>query len=424
MSKFIFLLATDMAMNFFFFSDSTMHKIFLDYGLSLFANMIQCIHCNLKFLSNPKTKFNYCKECNSYICHYCLNNNSHNNTHFIISLKDIGLFCFKHNSKYKYSCSKCNKNLCEVCYKKFHKGHNYIFDLHSLNIKDFDSTKKGYIQKPKNVNHTFEDLKFAKKYINEVSDKNKIKDFIDNINETQRNFICFETNNYLLYLVVLKLYFKFFKNNQKETILPFELENNLKCFLSYDNYYSFYNEYHYEIYEAIESNRELIKKEQKYNKYTQSSLNYCIPPFIASSNAKISIYSKNIGELYMKEEDYSSVDECNVKLLSKNKLLFIFIICIGYIQDQDNYSEWKESFYYLVDTQSLEDKSEKDPDGLQDIIDICEYKKNIILGIKSREIIIFDFQNYKFTVINKMSCHEALILDQLVKLNYYLVTKY
>ena len=30
--RFIFLLATDMAMNIFFFSDSTMHKIFLDYG--------------------------------------------------------------------------------------------------------------------------------------------------------------------------------------------------------------------------------------------------------------------------------------------------------------------------------------------------------------------------------------------------------
>ena len=40
MSRFIFLLATDMAMNVFFFSDSTMHKIFLDYGKYDFVQQI------------------------------------------------------------------------------------------------------------------------------------------------------------------------------------------------------------------------------------------------------------------------------------------------------------------------------------------------------------------------------------------------
>jgi len=40
MSRFIFLLATDMAMNVFFFSDVTMHKIFLDYGKYNFVQQI------------------------------------------------------------------------------------------------------------------------------------------------------------------------------------------------------------------------------------------------------------------------------------------------------------------------------------------------------------------------------------------------
>ena len=40
MSRFIFLLATDIAMNVFFFSDSTMHKIFLDYGKYNFVQQI------------------------------------------------------------------------------------------------------------------------------------------------------------------------------------------------------------------------------------------------------------------------------------------------------------------------------------------------------------------------------------------------
>ena len=40
LSNFIFLLATDMAMNVFFFSDSTMHKIFLNYGKFNFIQQI------------------------------------------------------------------------------------------------------------------------------------------------------------------------------------------------------------------------------------------------------------------------------------------------------------------------------------------------------------------------------------------------
>ena len=40
LSRFIFLLATDIAMNVFFFSDATMHKIFLDYGKYNFVQQI------------------------------------------------------------------------------------------------------------------------------------------------------------------------------------------------------------------------------------------------------------------------------------------------------------------------------------------------------------------------------------------------
>ena len=40
LSRFIFLLATDMAMNVFFFSDATMHKIFLNYGKYDFIQQI------------------------------------------------------------------------------------------------------------------------------------------------------------------------------------------------------------------------------------------------------------------------------------------------------------------------------------------------------------------------------------------------
>jgi len=40
MSRFIFLLATDIAINVFFFSDATMHKIFLEYWKYNFVQQI------------------------------------------------------------------------------------------------------------------------------------------------------------------------------------------------------------------------------------------------------------------------------------------------------------------------------------------------------------------------------------------------
>ena len=62
LSRFVFLLATDMAMNVFFFSDATMHKIFLNYGKYDFIQQIpqiiystiisQLIQLLLKFLSH------------------------------------------------------------------------------------------------------------------------------------------------------------------------------------------------------------------------------------------------------------------------------------------------------------------------------------------------------------------------------------
>ena len=62
LSTFVFLLATDMAMNVFFFSDATMHKIFLNYGKYDFIQQIpqiiystiisQLIQLLLKFLSH------------------------------------------------------------------------------------------------------------------------------------------------------------------------------------------------------------------------------------------------------------------------------------------------------------------------------------------------------------------------------------
>ena len=72
-SRFIFLLCTDMAMNVFFFSDDTMHKMFLDYGKYNFIQQIpqiiystiisQLIEIFLCYLSLTDKHFYQVKEC-------------------------------------------------------------------------------------------------------------------------------------------------------------------------------------------------------------------------------------------------------------------------------------------------------------------------------------------------------------------------
>ena len=72
-SRFIFLLCTDMAMNVFFFSDDTMHKMFLDYGKYNFIRQIsqffystavsQMIEVFLCYLSLTDKHYYQIKEC-------------------------------------------------------------------------------------------------------------------------------------------------------------------------------------------------------------------------------------------------------------------------------------------------------------------------------------------------------------------------
>ena len=204
---------------------------FLDYGLCLYSNEIKCIHCENKFLSDPKMDYSYCKECKSYICKYCINNKKHNsnNNYFTIGLNELWIICLEHNKKYKYCCSACNKNICEECCEN-HKKHKYILPLNNIDIKD-----KKYINKPKDTNENINKfaLTYAKKKIRYLSvnknDEEKKNSLLSIVNTTEKNLSKMKDTNYLIYLIVLKIYIIFFKyklNNK----MPYELENNLQCF--------------------------------------------------------------------------------------------------------------------------------------------------------------------------------------------------
>ena len=122
----------------------------------------------------------------------------------------------------------------------------------------------------------------------------------------------------------------------------------------------------------------------------------------------IAAYTKSVRELEL--EHSGRVGKYNIKLLPQNKLVFIYLV-LSWEECYDGEScTAKEKYYYLIDPQSLENKLEKDH-GLENIIDICEYKKNIIIGISNLSIKVFDFQNYKFNEINEMEESFEIFFD-------------
>ena len=109
-------------------------------------------------------------------------------------------------------------------------------------------------------------------------------------------------------------------------------------------------------------------------------------------------------------EHYGFVGKYNIKLLPQNKLIFIYLVVSW--EESEGYGSvtGKIKYYYLIDPQSLENKLEKEH-GLEDIFDICEYKKNIFIGISYLSIYVFDFQNYKFNIINEMEQSFGIFFD-------------
>ena len=390
---------------------------FLDFGLSLFANEIQCKKCYVKFLSNPKINFNYCKESKSYICSYCLNNNSNNNkNNFIFSLKDLCFSCIEHNKKYQYYCTFCNKNLCADCYIN-HKKHEYILSLNYLDIKKYNK----YIQKPEHgsrPNNKY--LEIIKNHLKELPEdkKDNIDFFKTKLCENERDLNIFAETNFLLYLIVLKLYFKYVKyyNNK---IIPFEVENNLNFFFQYEAFYIFRDKNKDDIYDKIRSTRHLTEDEESFFSYSDINSEYCIPSFNAIKNINIENYFKDIQKLELKKH-ICDFEKFYVKLLPKNNLLFIYIFFfLGRVEDDDYYDDVPdEEFNYLVKINNYEEIMDN---KLENIIDICEYKINILIGIDKKHIKILNLQKNKIFVVDKLKYSEHRLTKIDILPNYKII---
>ena len=167
-----------------------------------FSNM-QCLNCK-----NKKTKdlyFNYCFNCNNFICAKCLNEHIKNNPkHVHIRIDKFDGNCKEHNDSYVYYCKDCKKNICTICYNN-HLNHK-LLGLSKLIFNEKDEIMKE-INEIKNIKVKIDTVQ---NQINELF--NKIKNNINN----KVSFI-----NNLLYT---------YEYEQKYNNLNYYVINNLKSF--------------------------------------------------------------------------------------------------------------------------------------------------------------------------------------------------
>ena len=123
-----------------FIKKSTNHSLF----------DVSCSFCQ-KTQNKSKVIFQYCLECNVFLCNICsLNHDSKkgNKTHHLLFIDKLNSFCIFHNNKYNSYCETCSQNICIKC-KNNHEKHKIInYDTISPKKEEINQ-KKTLINKQK-----------------------------------------------------------------------------------------------------------------------------------------------------------------------------------------------------------------------------------------------------------------------------------
>ena len=88
---------------------------------------VSCSICQ-KNQNKSKVLFQYCLECNNFLCNICLlshDSNNANKGHHPISIDKLNSYCIIHKNKYNNYCETCSKNICTKC-NIFHEKHKII----------------------------------------------------------------------------------------------------------------------------------------------------------------------------------------------------------------------------------------------------------------------------------------------------------
>ena len=88
---------------------------------------ISCSICQ-KNQNKSKIIYQYCLECNNFLCNLCSQNHDtqkQNKNHHLISIDKLNSYCIIHKNKYSSYCETCSKNICVKC-KGLHEKHKII----------------------------------------------------------------------------------------------------------------------------------------------------------------------------------------------------------------------------------------------------------------------------------------------------------
>ena len=88
---------------------------------------ISCSICQ-KNQNKSKIIYQYCLECNNFLCNLCSQNHDtqkQNKNHHLISIDKLNSYCILHKNKYNSYCETCSKNICIKC-KNLHEKHKII----------------------------------------------------------------------------------------------------------------------------------------------------------------------------------------------------------------------------------------------------------------------------------------------------------
>ena len=89
---------------------------------------ISCSICQ-KNQNKSKIIYQYCLECNNFLCNLCSQNHDtqkQNKNHHLISIDKLNSYCILHKNKYNSYCETCSKNICGKC-KGLHEKHKIIY---------------------------------------------------------------------------------------------------------------------------------------------------------------------------------------------------------------------------------------------------------------------------------------------------------
>ena len=167
-----------------------------DLSINEFNNNIsfsyECSKCRAS-TSNKGIHIFYCFDCEKFYCNNC--KLSHDKTliedHFVVKAKRRYNYCKKHKKPYDKYCTKCKKNLCELC--DAHSEHktkifkNILPAIPNINkfFSDTSNKKRLILNKNKNDQNSkllLKTIEMKEKMVNTYKIQNTNYNYINNIN--------------------------------------------------------------------------------------------------------------------------------------------------------------------------------------------------------------------------------------------------